>query len=41
MIFVLRMTYETIAAYKKIPLPPIQGFYERKYYGPAPENVQV
>ncbi len=39
MIFVLRMTYETIAAYKKISLPPIQGFYERTYYGPAPQNV--
>jgi hypothetical protein len=29
MIFVLRMTYETIAAYKKIALPQIRGFYER------------
>ena len=32
MIFVLRMTYETIAAYKKLALPQIHGFYERKYY---------
>ncbi len=30
MIFVLRMTYETVAAYKHIELPSIQGFYERK-----------
>ena len=36
MIFVLRMTYETIAAYKKLPLPPIRGYYERTYYGPEP-----
>lgn len=30
MIFVLRMTYETIAAYKDIKLPVIHGYYERK-----------
>jgi hypothetical protein len=30
MIFVLRLTYETIAAYKDIRLPQIRGYYERK-----------
>ncbi|MBR0134311.1 bifunctional (p)ppGpp synthetase/guanosine-3',5'-bis(diphosphate) 3'-pyrophosphohydrolase [Candidatus Saccharibacteria bacterium] len=30
MIYILRMTYETIAAYKQIPLKPIHGYYERK-----------